>query len=538
MTRQTIRHFLFKWGALFSCWSFLLSSITWSQQRQDSITIAGSGEIGDSRNILLERIQYKEASLFRNDFVRDYSPFDARTLSLDSQSSFSDEFLYRDVAKGNLIALSTQENTVSVSFVPQLGGTYYSSSTGNPYWKRSNGIATYGSIGENFVFYAKAIDNAIRGASLNMKGSLSGQPAYVNSIGYGNTGYDYDDTEMQLGFRFSVVQLFIEKIRNTWGYGRGGQLVLSDKAPSYPQIRFSIQLLHNLKLTVLGGFLNSGIVDSAQSYEDYTDGTYKTYRVVNRSKYLFAHVLEYSPLQELNLAVGEEVVASDRFTPEYLFLPSAFYHNLEIQGVDNNINIWGGARYTYPNLGSLYATGYVDNFNSNQNYYIVAGTIGATLVDIGRRNFDVTVEYTALRPFVYANDITADDRTTNGYLLGDWLGQNAERLQVWIDYRPMPQLWFTASYLTLRKGLDGTAAQEYASGTIGGSVGWLDGPLFKRNEVDFSARWEFYSGVFADVYYRLVTQSDQVVGRYPSFSDRSFLTFDLKLNIFDRNDEW
>ncbi len=538
MITTSFRLVVFSWFLGSLVCSALVSPALYCQRQQDSVKVSGSGEIGDSRNVLLERIQYKEGSLFRNDFVRDYSPFDERSLRLDAEPSFKDELLFRDASRKEEIALSAKENIVSVRFIPLLGGTFYASGAGNPFWKRSNGLAASGSIGSDFVFYAKAIDNALRGASPNMKSSLSSQPGYVTSIGFGTGGYDYDDTEMQFGFRFGMVNVFFEKIRNTWGYGRGGQLVLSQRAPSYPQVRASIQILHNLKFTVLGSFLNSDVVDSSQSYMDYTDGTYKFYRVVNRSKYLFAHVLEYSPIDEMNLAIGEEVIASDRFTPEYLLLPTAFYHNLEIQGVDNNINIWGGARYTYPNLGSAYTTVYVDNFNTNQNYYIVAGTVGVMLVDIDRRKLDLTVEYTALRPFVYANDITADNRTTNGYMLGDWLGENGERMQVWLDYRPIPQLWLSASYLTIRKGLLGTMAQEYSSGNIGGVVGFLSGPLFKRNEFDVRGRCELYSGFFADLSYRLVTQSDEVLGRYPSFSNRSFISFALKLNIYDQNDEW
>jgi hypothetical protein len=518
-------------------YAFLGPPVLFCQGPPDSLTISGSPEIGNTRNQLLERIQYREGTLFRNDFVRDYSPFDERIMRLDTEPSIKDELLFMDAGRENEIVLTAKKNSVSATFIPLLAETFYANGGGNPFWKRSNGLAVSGSIGNDFVFYAKAIDNLLRGASPDMSGSLSSQPGYVRSIS-GPTGYDYDDTEVQLGYRFSMVQVFFEKIRNTWGYGRGGQLVFSDRAPSYPQVRFSIQLLHNLKLTVLGAFLNSGIIDSSESYVDYTDGTYSKFRTINHSKYLFAHVLEYSPVDELNLAIGEEVVASDRFTPEYLLLPSAFYHNLEIQGVDNNINIWGGGRYTFPHLGSIYSTVYVDNFNADQNYYIVAGTMGATLVDIDHRKLDLTLEYTALRPFVYANDISADDRTTNGYVLGDWLGQNGDRLQAWLDYRPIPQLWLSASYVSIRKGLPGTAAEEYASGNIGGVVGFLDGPIFKRHELDVRGRWEVYSGLFADFSYRLVTQSDQVVDRYRSFSNRSFVSLALKLNIFDQNDEW
>jgi hypothetical protein len=510
----------------------------YSQQRPDSVTISGSPEIGNPRNQLIERIQYRDGSLFRNDFVRDYSPFEEKTLRLDSVPSFSDELLYRDAGRKSEITLTEKENSVSATLIPLLGGTVYASRGGHAYVKRSNGLAVSGSVGPNIVFYAKAIDNLVRGSNPDMKGSLSSQPGYVNSTLVTSNGYDYDDTEMQLGFRFGIVNLFFEKIRNTWGYGRGGQLVLSQRAPSYPQIRASVQLFHNVKFTVLAAFLNSGVIDSIGSYINYSDGTYQNLRVVYRSKYLFGHVLEYSPTEQMNLAIGEEVVVSDRFTPEFLILPFSFYHNLSIQagGVDN-MNIWGGGRYTFPALGSVYSTVYVDDFDASRKFYIVAGTVGGTLVDIDHRKLDLTLEYTALRPFVYANDITALYRTSNDYPLGDWLGQNAERIQAWVDYRPIPQLWFTASFMKILKGVDGQTAQEYGTAPIN-AVGFLSGPLFRRSEFAVRGRWEMHPGFFADVSYRLMTQSDAVAGRYPGFSNRSFVSLALKLNIFDQNDEW
>ncbi len=517
----------------------IYSQAVWSQRQQDSVKMFGSHEIGNVTNLLLERIQYKEGSLFRNDFVRDYSPLDGRTLRLDSEPSFAEELLYRDAGRKKEISLTMTEKTVSATLIPLLGGTYYASQDGLPYWKRSGGLAVTGSIGEDFVFYAKATENALRHTSPRIQDTLSVQPGYVTST-VGPNGYDYDDTEMQFGLKLGMVRLYFEKLRNTWGYGRGGQVVLSQRAPSYPQIRASIQLLHNLKFTVLASFLNSGIVDSNRSYTDYTYGMHTNFHAVDRSKYLFAHVLEYSPIDQMNFAIGEEMVVSDRFAPEYMILPIAFYHNLYIQGGGlDQTNIWGGARYTYPNLGSAYATLYVDDFNFNQGFYIVAGTIGATVVDIDHRKFDFTVEYTGLRPFVYANNITALYRTSDGYPLGDWLGQNGDRLQAWIDYRPIPQVWLSATYAAIRKGLPGTAAQEYGAGnyTYMSHVGFLEGPLFRRNEIVVRARWEIYSGLFADVSYRLITQSDQVVGRYESFSNRSFISCSLKLNIVDQNDE-
>jgi hypothetical protein len=515
-----------------------IPSLLFSQA--DSVSLPPSPQLGHPNNLLLERLQYKEGTLYRNDFVRDYSPFDARTIRLNSEPSMAEEIIYRSTSPGRQLTYTLRDQTSTVTFVPLLEGQLFDIGSGRALWKRSEGVAVTGSIGDNVVFYGKAVDNIVRGGHPDMVDGLSNQPAFVIARDYGDLGFDYDDTEMQLGFRFGIAQLYIEKIRNTWGYGRGGAIVLSDKAPSHPQLRLTVQVLDNLKYTMIVGDLYSGLLDSTSSYIDYTDGSYSHYRRVVRQKYLMAHVFEFSPIKQLNLAFGEEMIVSDRFAPEYL-LPLVFYHTLGVQSdFLDNYNLWGGARYTFPSYGSVYTTLYVDDFDAAQKKTYVAGTIGGTLVDFDHRNIDLTAEYTFLRPFVYINDVTASDRTSDGYPLGSWLGQNADMIAAWVDYRPLPQLWFTASFQNIRKGVTPTIAQKYANGGGGNpeAVPFLGGPLFSRHELDLRCRWEVYPGLLADASYRLVTQNDEVANRYPTFANHSLASLALKLNIFDWNDEW
>lgn len=510
-----------------------------SQERVDSAVVIGSPEKYYPDNALMERIEYWDGSIARNDFVRDYSAFDTKTVEMASHWPFKDELDYRYNSSRDEITLTLKEDRTSISFIPLLEGQILNDGSGRPYWKKAEGIAAAGSIGENVVFYAKAIDNGVRGRQIDMQGSLSSQPGFVKSAETGD-GFDYDETEMQIGIRFGVGQLFLEKIRNTVGYGRGGTLVLSDRAPSFPQLRLAVQLLKNLKFTYIIASLNSNIIDSSQSYIDLTDGTFREFRQVNRSKYLALNIFEYSPLDRLNLALGEWEIFSDRFLPEYL-LPIAYLHSLDHQnGALDNGAIWGGARYTYPSYGSLYFTFFIDEINTDmmlnaKNHNVIAETIGGNLISLDRNNLDVTLEYTFINPLVYRNDVTACDATTNGYLIGDWLGENADMFAIWLDYRPIPQIWLSGSYERIRKGQPGSIGVLYG---LNMEPGLLDGPILKRRELDLKCRWEFRPNLFADLSYRLVTQNDQVIDRYASFSDRSFLSLALRLNIFDQNDEW
>ena len=67
----------------------------------------------------------------------------------------------------------------------------------------------------------------------------------------------------------------------------------------------------------------------------------------------------------------------------------------------------------------------------------------------------------AILPFVYRNILSAQDYVHQGYLMGDWMGSNADRLVLFTRYTPVPRLKLYARYTHLRKGGPGTLDQQY-----------------------------------------------------------------------------
>ena len=64
-------------------------------------------------------------------------------------------------------------------------------------------------------------------------------------------------------------------------------------------------------------------------------------------------------------------------------------------------------------------------------------------------------------PFVYQNLLPAQNFTNNGYVMGDWMGSNADRLTGEIKYTPIPRLRFTLRHEMLRKGGNNSVEQQY-----------------------------------------------------------------------------
>jgi hypothetical protein len=362
--------------------------------------------------------------------------------------------------------------------------------------QRSNGLMLWGRLGADFTFYAKAVDNLVSGKRLYRTRILDSKKGIVLSNDRGEDGFDFDEAEVQLGYRWRSVNIYLEKIRNIWGYGSAGSVVLSDKAPSIPQIRLAVSLGSQMKLTYVHASLYSGLLDSSASYFDSYTGFF---RKSNRAKYLTAHVLEYSPWPSLNLAFGESMVYSEHLKLEYL-IPLMFYRSADHQADSpDNAQMFLGCRYSHDGLGSMYGTLFIDDLNiakifSTDNLNIIAGTIGIRLVNVAIPFLDVVAEYTRLNPWVYTHSFESTDYTSNGYPLGHWLGQNADLVMVSLQYRWSNEFASTFSYEKYRKGELGSQVIHYTSPW---AVKFLQGNVYSHQAISFVSKYEFLRNLFA-----------------------------------------
>ena len=483
---------------------------------------------------MLERLTIINPSFRVNDFTGVYSPFDGGLIGRQkilTNPVFDDELHHRFAEGKNPISLALGDDTNHVVLEPIFGYAVFADKDGERFNIRTSGLKLFGNLGDHVVFYASAMDNLQRGMVLDRKKELEPTNGFVISSDRGSQGFDFDEAQVRLGFRWGGTQVFLEKLRNRWGYGESGNIVLSEKAPSYPQLRIVVHVTENLKFTYLLASLYSDVVDSLESYQDITSGYYRT---VFRTKYMAAHVLEYAPSPRINIALGESMIFSDQFQPVYL-LPLMIFKSAEHQKrIDDNAQIFGGLRYSFPPYGMLYGTLFIDDLNTDkifsaQNTNIIAGTIGGKFVDVLWNNFDCSLEYTRLNPWVYTHKWAATTYTSNSYVLGHWLGQNADILYASAQYRWIRPLWLTLYAQKLRKGVLGAADVHY-------SQPWaqklLAGPLFRQTQAGLKGRWEIYRYLFFNCDAALWSQTDDVQNRYPSFLNKFFANLSITYNLF------
>jgi hypothetical protein len=141
----------------------------------------------------------------------------------------------------------------------------------------------------------------------------------------------------------------------------------------------------------------------------------------------------------------------------------------------------------------MYAQVFVDEiraskiFNKRERRNQLGYTFGINRTDIFLHYLTAGIEYSRINPFVYSNLIPTQTYESHSYSLGDWMGNNADRLYLFAQYVPLPKLRIKLWYQTIRKGDKGTLDQQYNQMP---QPKFLFKKLFDYNETGFLARYE------------------------------------------------
>ena len=162
--------------------------------------------------------------------------------------------------------MSYSDSLFNVKFSPIAG--YGLSSTGDKSGHtRWVGLSTFGTYSDWFGFSFDIRDKGEFGSNVDRNKYFS--PLRVR-------GTKAHQMELNIAMQKEVLiltgswgQVSLIKDYIQWGHGKFGQLILSDKAPSYPQIRLQIKPVDWLRFSYMHGWLSSLVYDSAYFYKSY-----------------------------------------------------------------------------------------------------------------------------------------------------------------------------------------------------------------------------------------------------------------------------
>lgn len=419
----------------------------------------------------------------------------------------------------------------SVNIEPILG-INIGSSYGGDYRHRWNGAKFSGYIGDGWGFSMDFRDNEERGNNLDSIKNFTPSSG-INRMITRENFFEYSSVNALLSYSWSYGTITIGKEYINWGSGKGGKLILSDKAPSFPMIRLDVQPLDWLRFTYIHGWLHSGVIDSS---------TIRTSLVEDRDshsqvpKFIAAHLLTADVTDELTISLGESMIYGDELEPLYL-IPVMFFrladHYLADQGSNtgDNAQLFADISYKVPSIRTkFYSTAFIDelsitNLLKGKNLSAVALTLGGIIADPVIPNSSFTLEYTRLNPFVYMNSDPVHLYTNHGYQLGHWIGSNADQLYAAYNQHILPQLKINIEMNYVRKGRTELPEEQYQLPY----PGFLYGERLSQLMLDFSVRYEFIHDLVAEVYYQYSDTSDEEVNRLLEFVKGSKNSFGLRI---------
>ena len=307
----------------------------------------------------------------------------------------------------------------------------------------------------------------------------------------------YSDVTATIGVGWTWGAFSIGKDYINWGMGNRGKLILSSKAPSFPFLRLDLHPTDWLRFYYLHGWLQSDVVDSLRTYSSRLANKP---RYIYREKYIAAHLVSVSITGDLTVSFGESIIYSD-MPPNIMFLnPFLFYRAIDhyltrnYLGDGNNSQFFGNIDYRLLHSTQLYGTLFIDEINTDKIFNDAGArnqlgfTVGTRTEALARYGVSVNAEYTRILPWVYSNFVQTQVYESSSYLLGHYIGQNADQIYAEIIYRPTYNSSVQIYYDYVRKGGLTDIAHQYQLP----SMPFLYGNVDRRTVYGFSGQYEVY----------------------------------------------
>jgi hypothetical protein len=157
--------------------------------------------------------------------------------------------------------ISYHDSTFSI-YADPISGYDVNSRSGEQIVHGKNGADVFGQFGKYLGFHLTFYDNTERGNYIDFNKDFTEQTGLNYKIKRINS-LDYDDVTGSLIYSWKWGDFSLAKDYMRWGSGRAGQIILSDKAPSFPMIRLNVYPADWINFTYIHGYLNSGAIDSS-----------------------------------------------------------------------------------------------------------------------------------------------------------------------------------------------------------------------------------------------------------------------------------
>jgi len=295
-----------------------------------------------------------------------------------------------------------------------------------------------------------------------------------------------DNSSGKIVFKKNIYMLGIGRGKHVVGNNIGGSIILNDACNDYGYFfgklnfnKFAISLMHG---TLIPDSTNVD-QDGDQIYKDYNN------------KYVVVKKLDWKPNYKLHFFAGEEVIYGNRsIDPSYL-LPQTFLrateHNLSDR---DNVLIFAGMNFKTTSRNTIYTNFILDELSKSKifsdwwgNKYAVQ--VGNSYLIEGLTNARITLEFTAVRPWLYTHKILHNKYSHDGIGLGFPDGSNLIQFAGEIHYGFLKNLSIN---LHASHTIQGTLGNDFSINyetRPDDTATWLEGEKTKHSELRTTIRW-------------------------------------------------
>ena len=340
---------------------------------------------------------------------------------------------------------------------------------------------------------------------------------------------NYSQMNATLSFRLNKGMITVGQDQNVMGYGKYGNIVLSDKAPAYPFYALNYQPSAWLKINYMHAWLQSGVLDTRATY-DLNNKVYGGVRQQYLPKFFATHSVEIAPMKGLKINVGESIVYSEKEQLAYM-LPVTFFKAFDNQKYPDNILSGSNGQFFFGfssrnqvHNTHFYGQWMIDEirlgsaFDAGKSRNQLGYQLGASVTDLFLPYLTLNAEYTRLNPFMYRNFIAAQNYSNANYSLGDWMGANADRVYLSANYHPKANLSLEAFAFIL--GKNGEASIETQYFAVPQPKFGFD-PQYKRTKMGLNAQYQLWNNLILNFSYANTFQKP-TIGNGKWFTDVSF----------------
>ena len=395
-----------------------------------------------------------------------------------------------------------------------------------------NGFYTYGYITDVLGVSFDFRDNAENGTTIDKDKRFSpitgvNERSNYTILNYPTDKIEYSEAKGILATDWDWGTVAVGKDFLEWGYGDNGLLVLSQKPPSYPFIRLDVYPVEWLSFNYFHGWLASDVIDSTDIYYTDTGGP----RFSFRDKFIASHTLTLRPLKGLDVSLGESIVYSDKL--EILYLIPVTFFRLADHYLSRQSNAAGNNAQFFASISSrghvknthLYGTLFIDEitlnglFDSQSQRNQIGFTLGVSVTDLPLNNLTAKLEYSKIYPYTYDHFISTTTYESASYVLGHWMGNNADQVYASLKYRFLRGLEAKLWARFIRQGEKGDTDGQYEQP----QPVFLSGLRTNHTFVGASVKYEFLHELFIRARYQLTKTSSQQEDL--SFVDKSISEF-------------